>query len=84
MEINRLRRDLFRQLLSELEKAGITPEQLLRQSGIRERSQSVSGQAVLSGSDTLVRLEAAVELAGDPTLALRLGQGIGIESYGVF
>ncbi|MFT5562773.1 MAG: hypothetical protein ACI9Z9_002658, partial [Litorivivens sp.] len=78
MKINRLQRDLFRHLLSELEKAGVTPEQLLRQSGIKEKSQSVLGNAVLSESDALVRLETALELAGDPTLALRLGQRVGI------
>jgi len=32
----------------------------------------------------LVLLETAVELAGDPSLALRLGQRIGINSYGAF
>jgi AraC-like DNA-binding protein len=84
MKINRLQRDLFRHLLSELEKAGVTPEQLLRQSGIKEKSQSVSGNTVLSESNALVRLETALELAGDPTLALRLGQRVGIESYGTF
>ena len=36
------------------------------------------------GSDPPATLETAVALTGDPTLALRLGQRIGIESYGTF
>jgi len=84
MKTNRLQRDLFTQLLFELEKAGITPEQLRLQCRRNGMSASVSGQSVIFGSDSLVLLETAVELTGDPSLALRLGQRIGINSYGAF
>ena len=84
MKTSRLQRDVYTHLLSELEKAGVTPEQLLSQSRQREGSASVSGRTVSLGSDPLTTLETAVALTDDPTLALRLGQRIGIESYGTF
>ena len=82
MTIGRLQRDIFNQLLYELEKAGVTPDQLVSQS--RLQGYPASTQAVLAGPDSLVLLETAVELAGDPCLAIRLGQGVGIASYGAF
>ncbi|MEH6584430.1 MAG: AraC family transcriptional regulator ligand-binding domain-containing protein [Halioglobus sp.] len=82
MIIDRLQRDLLKQLLSELEKAGVTPDQLLSRS--RLQGYPASGQAVFAGADSLVLLETAVELAGDPCLAIRLGQAVGIASYGAF
>ncbi|MEH6552372.1 MAG: AraC family transcriptional regulator [Pseudomonadales bacterium] len=82
MKTNRLQRDLFTQLLSELEKARVTPEQLLSES--KGMSKLVSGQIGLSGTDALAMLEAAVALTGDPGLPLRLGQRVGIDSYGTF
>jgi AraC-like DNA-binding protein len=84
MRANRLQRDLFTQLLSELEKARVTPEMLLTHSRKKGMSESVAGQSALAGADALVLLEAAVELAGDPGLPLRLGQRVGIDSYGTF
>jgi AraC-like DNA-binding protein len=84
MKINRLQRDIFSQLLSELEKARVTPEQLLRESQIKGMSALVSGQSVFSGTDSLIILETAVGLTGDPSLPLRLGRRVGIDSYGTF
>ena len=82
MTIGRLNRDIFNQLLYELEKAGVTPDQLF--SRARLRGYPASGRAVLTGTDWLGVLETAVELAGDPCLAIRLAQGVGIASYGAF
>ena len=82
MTIGRLQRDIFNQLLYELEKAGVTPDQLVSQS--RLQGYPASAQTVLAGPDSLVLLETAVDLAGDPCLAIRLGQGVGIASYGAF
>ncbi|MCX2982922.1 AraC family transcriptional regulator [Halieaceae bacterium IMCC14734] len=84
MRANRLQRDLFTQLLSELEKVRVTPEQLLTHAHKKGMSDSVSGQSELAGADALVLLEAAVEATGDPGLPLRLGQRVGIDSYGTF
>jgi AraC-like DNA-binding protein len=84
MKINRLQRDIFTQLLSELEKARVNPEQLLRECQIKGMSALASGQSVFSGTDSLIILEAAVELTGDPSLPLRLGRRVGIDSYGTF
>ena len=84
MRASRIQRDIFTQLLSELERAGVTAEQLLTQSRINGMSDSALNQRELSGGDALVMLETAVQLSGDPTLALRLGQRVGIDSYGAF
>ncbi|MEH6550132.1 MAG: AraC family transcriptional regulator ligand-binding domain-containing protein [Pseudomonadales bacterium] len=82
MKTNRLQRDIFTQLLSELEMARITPEQLLCRSRKKGMSESASNQTVFSGADSLIMLETAVELTKDPSLGLRLGQGVRIDSYG--
>ncbi|MFT4614130.1 MAG: hypothetical protein ACI9NT_001272 [Bacteroidia bacterium] len=84
MKVNRVQRDLFRRLISELEKAGISPEQLFSKSRLRGVTASGSGHAALAGIESMVLLETAVELTGDPCLALRLGQQVGIASYGSF
>ena len=84
MRTNRIQRDVFTHLISELEKSGFTAEQLLHQSQLREQTLSISGQAVAASNNPLIILETAVSLAGDPSLALRLGQKIDIESYGTF
>ncbi|ARN72718.1 AraC family transcriptional regulator [Oceanicoccus sagamiensis] len=84
MKANRLHYDVFRQLMSELEKAKITQDKFL--STVRKRGvvlPDASG-AVFSGADSLIFLETAIDLTGDPCLAIRLGQKIGIESYGTF
>ncbi|MBT4523118.1 MAG: helix-turn-helix domain-containing protein [Halieaceae bacterium] len=82
MRVNRLQHDLLKQLLYELEKAGVTPDQLF--SRARLRGYSASGEGAFAGVDSLVLLETAVQLTGDPCLAIRFGQGVGIASYGVF
>ena len=86
MKTSRLQRDVFTHLLSELEKAGVTPVQLLSQISSSEglALASVSGLNETSERDPLVTLEAAVNLSDDPALTLRLGQRIGIDSYGTF
>jgi AraC-like DNA-binding protein len=84
MQLNRLHHDLFKQLMIELEMARIKPEKLLA----KLRSQGVTptnfSQSVFLGTEALVLLEVAAELTGDPSIAIRLGQRIGIESYGTF
>ncbi len=84
MRTSQIQRDVFTHLIAELKKAGVTAEQLLHQSQLREQTASNSDQTLTPGNNPLITLETAVTLAGDPTLALRLGQQIGIESYGTF
>jgi AraC-like DNA-binding protein len=84
MKENRLQRDLFRQLLLELEVAGIKPERLFSQSRLQGVEGSSTNQAALGGEEAFLLLEMAVKLTGDPTLAIRLGQQVGIASYGAF
>jgi AraC-like DNA-binding protein len=84
MKVNRVQRDLFIQLLSELEKAGVSREQLFSELRLRGVTFSRASQAVVAGAESTVLLETAVDLSGDPCLALRLGQMVGIASYGSF
>lgn len=84
MKSNRLQRDVFNQLLAELEEAGVSAEKLFSLYQKRGGQASVSGDAKFSGIDALILLEAAVDLTGDSRLPLRLGQRVGIDSYGTF
>jgi AraC-like DNA-binding protein len=84
MKVNHVQREFFRQLISLLEEAGVSPEQLFNE--LRRRGVTASGtnQAVIAGSEATVLLETAVDLSGDPCLMLRVGQQLGIASYGSF
>ena len=73
MKVTTLQRDLFIQLLSELEKAGVSPEQLSRELRRRGCTALDTSRAVVEGAQTMILLETAVDLAQDPCLALRLG-----------
>lgn len=84
MQLNRLQRDLFKQLMSELEKAKVSQDMLFAKSPLSPLTEPKRGQPVLAGVESLVLLETAVELTGDPSLVFRLGQKIGIDSYGTF
>jgi AraC-like DNA-binding protein len=84
MKLNRLHHDLFKQLMIELEMAKVNPDTFfskIRQQGVTTTDPT---QVAMSGAESLVFLETAVELTGDPCLAIRLGKQIGIESYGTF
>ena len=84
MKVNRVQRESFRQLISLLEKAGVSLEQLLAELRLRGVTAADTSQAVIAGAEAMVLLEAAVELSGDPCLMIRLGQLLGIASYGSF
>ena len=65
----------------------VLPEQLLNRAykGLSVgKCLSVSDDTKFSGLDIMYLLEAAEELSGDTTLAMRIGQQINIESYGTF
>jgi AraC-like DNA-binding protein len=84
MKVDRLQREVFRQLILLLEESGVSPRQLLDE--LRERGVAVT-QATLgefTGSEAVVLIETAVDLASDPCLMLRLGQALGITCYGSF
>jgi AraC-like DNA-binding protein len=84
MIINRLQRDLFKQLLIELEKAKVNPDKLFSTSRVPGVVKPNDPQPILAGAESLQLLETAVKLTGDPSLVIRLGQQIGIDSYGTF
>jgi AraC-like DNA-binding protein len=78
----RLQQDLFNQLLSLITKAGITQEQLLHQARIN--GLSASDSSIFSSIEAVILLSTAAELINDPYLGIRLGQQVGIASYGTF
>jgi AraC-like DNA-binding protein len=84
MKVNRVQRDLFIMLLLELESAGVRPERLFSKTGTGDAKVSSAGHKALAGEESLLLLETAVKLTGDPTLGIRLGQQLGITSYGTF
>jgi hypothetical protein len=84
MKVDQVQREFFRQLISMLEEAGVSPEQLFNELRLRGVTASGTNQGAFSGSEALVLLETAVDLSGDPCLMLRLGQQLGISSYGSF
>ncbi|MDG1662517.1 MAG: AraC family transcriptional regulator ligand-binding domain-containing protein [Pseudomonadales bacterium] len=84
MKINRVQRESFVQLISLLEKAGVSPEQLLAELRLRGVIAPDTSQAVLAGAEAMILLETAVDLSGEPCLMIRLGQQLGIACYGSF
>lgn len=84
MKVNQVQREFFRQLISLLEEAGVSPEQLANELRLRGVTASGTGQAVFADSEARVLLETAVDLSGDPSLMIRLGQELGITCYGSF
>jgi hypothetical protein len=84
MKVNRVQRDLFRQLLSKLEKTGVSREQLFSDLRLRGVTASSISQTLAAGAEAMVLLETAADLSGDPCLMIRLGQQLGIASYGSF
>lgn len=82
MEVGRVKRDLVLELFALLEKARITPPQLVSYARAKGLSDARIGEH--TPFDSVIMLESAAELTGDPYLGLRLGQRLGIESYGTF
>lgn len=83
MKSDQLQYALFKQLLLELKKSNVTPEMLF--SEVQSKGVVTAGSdrpTKLEGTDGLAFLQAAVELSKDPCLPIRLGQHIGLESYG--
>jgi len=84
MKVNQVQREFFRQLLSLLEEADVSAKQLFNELCRRGVNASATNQAAIAGSEATVVLETAVDLSGDPCLMLRVGQQLGIASYGSF
>ena len=84
MQLKRLQRDLFKHLLLELEKAKVNPDKLFSTSRVPGVVKPNDRQPILEGAESLLFLETASKLTGDPSLVIRLGQQIGIDSYGTF
>ena len=84
MRAIRVQQDLHHHLLLALEGAGIGAEALLAELRAKGITVSDTSSAVHAGAERVRVLEVATHLVGDPCLALRLGQMIGIASYGSF
>jgi AraC-like DNA-binding protein len=84
MKVNPVQSEFFRQLLAQLEKAGVSREQLFCELRLRGVTASGTGKAVTAGAEGMVLLETAMELSGDLCLAIRLGQLLGNASFGSF
>lgn len=84
MKVNGVQREFFRQLIVLLAEAGVSPEQLFRELHARGVTASGTTRALASVNEEMVLLETAVELSGDPCLAIRVGQQLSIYSYGSF
>ena len=84
MKVNQAHHAFLSELLHLLEDVGVSPEQLVAELAQRGVAASPGDQTVGSDVDGLLLLEAAVDLSGDPSLMIRLGQQLGIASYGSF
>ncbi len=84
MKVDLVQREFFKQLVSALEEAGVSLAQLLEE--LQQRGVATSRNRIprFADSDARILLESAVELSGDPCLLLRVGQALGIASYGSF
>ncbi|MBT3411747.1 MAG: helix-turn-helix domain-containing protein [Halieaceae bacterium] len=84
MKVNQVQREFLRQLISQLEEAGVSREQLFCE--LRARGVATSGapQAAFAGSEAIILVETAVDISRDHCLMLGLGQELGVASYGSF
>ena len=80
MNVNQTHHAFMRKLLYLLEEAAVEPELLMNELERR----GIDRPFKTEGEDALPLLEAAVDLSGDLSLMIRLGQELGIESYGSF
>ena len=82
MEVSQVHREFFKLLVELLQEAGVGPEQLLAELSQRGIQVDDTSQAVaIAGVEVL---ETAVDLTGNPCLAIRLGQQIDIACHGFF
>jgi AraC-like DNA-binding protein len=84
MKVNQAHPAFLDKLLHVLKEAGVSPGQLVAELARRGIAVSPNALTDISGVDALVLLETAVDLSGDPCLMIRLGQQIGIASFGSF
>ena len=80
MNVNQTHQAFLRQLLWFLDEAAVEPELFMTELERR----GIDRPFEVEGEGALVLLEAAVDLCGDPSLMIRLGQKLGIKSYGSF
>lgn len=84
MKVNQVHHAFLGELLHLLQEAGVSPEQLIAELARRGIDASPDLRDIGPGVDALVLLETAVDLSGDPCLMIRVGQQLGVASYGSF
>ena len=90
MKSNRVQVEFFRQLIAQLDKAGVSADAFfaeLRQRGVKlidPARRALSARDAAAAGEEMILLETAVELSRNPCLAVRLGQQVDIASYGSF
>ena len=82
MKVNQVHRAFLKELLHLLEEAGVSPEHVFAELARRGITASPNALAASPGVDSLVLLEAASDLSGDPCLIIRVGQELRIERFG--
>ncbi len=76
--------DAFQNFLSALESAGQDLNSILEASGLSLQEIASQRDPRIQGDSALRLLEAAVSLADDPALPIRIGQSVDIGQYGVY
>lgn len=84
MTAKQIQHSFFFRLINVLKEAGVSPERLFSELTRRGIAASPNTKTVISGVEGLVLIEVACDLSGDPCLMIRLGQQLGIASYGSF
>ena len=84
MKVSQVQREFFRRLVLLLEERGIGLKQLFDELRLRGVTVTGTGQPDFSPSDARILLETAVDLSREPCLMIRVGQQLGIASYGSF
>lgn len=84
MKVNQAHHAFITQLLQLLKMAKVSPDQVVAELARRGIDASPKALDDTSDLEALALLETAVELSGDPCLMIRLGQQLGINSYGSF
>ncbi len=81
MKVDQVQHEFFRQLIARVETTGVSAKQLFGALHHRGITASDTAHALAEARHLL---ETAVDLTGDPCLALHLGQELGITCYGSF
>jgi len=81
MPENNVQLSLYKQLILELNEAGVSEQQLHKEAETLIAKLPASPPEQAAALEGMLRMETAVKLSGDDSLFLKVGQQVGIESY---